>query len=104
MTGARVSAARRAAPQRPFSFGSKNAAPRGIVPCGMIATRSPLLECLGGGLQRLVGAGAAIDADAAHRRGDLADDRGVEHLLLAEEANGAIGPGDGRRAIAAESK
>ena len=41
MTGAFVSAASRAAPQRPFSSGSKNAGPRGIVPCGMIATTSP---------------------------------------------------------------
>ena len=31
-------------------------------------------EGVGGGLQRLVGAGAAVDPDAAHRGGQLADD------------------------------
>jgi hypothetical protein len=41
ITGAFVIAASRAAPQRPFSSGSKNAGPRGIVPCGIIATRCP---------------------------------------------------------------
>ena len=92
-----MSAASRAAPQRPLSFGSKNALPRGMVPCGMIATMSPLASASRSGLQRLVAAGAAVDADAAHRRGDLADHRGVEHLLLAEEAHRPLGPGDGER-------
>ena len=40
-TGTFVSAARRAAPQRPFSSGSKNTGPRGMVPWGRIATSSP---------------------------------------------------------------
>jgi hypothetical protein len=41
-TGTPVWAARRAAPHRPFSSGSKNARPRGIVPWGRMATSSPL--------------------------------------------------------------
>ena len=41
MTGALVSCASRAAPQRPLSTGSKNAGPLGIVPWGMIPTTSP---------------------------------------------------------------
>lgn len=41
ITGTRDSWARRAAPQRPRSFGLKNSRPRGIVPCGIIATMSP---------------------------------------------------------------
>ena len=41
MTGAPVAWARRAAPQRPFSTGSKNAGPRGIVPSGASDTASP---------------------------------------------------------------
>ena len=41
MTGAWVAWARRAAPQRPFSSGSKNAGPRGIVPSGASDTASP---------------------------------------------------------------
>ena len=53
-----VIAASRAAPHRPLSTGSKNARPRGIVPCGMSATSSPRLERLGRGGERLVGAGA----------------------------------------------
>ena len=36
-------------------------------------------ERLGRELQRLVGSGAAVDADAAHRRGDLPDDRGTSN-------------------------
>ena len=40
-TGAPVMAASRAAPLLPLSTGSKNASPRGIVPCGMITTGSP---------------------------------------------------------------
>ena len=39
-------------------------------------------------LQRLVRAGAAVDADAAERLRELTDDGRVEHLLLAEEAHG----------------
>ena len=41
ITGARVSAARRAAPQRPLAPGSKKAGPRGIVPCGDMEMSSP---------------------------------------------------------------
>ena len=41
ITGAPVRNARRAAPQRPCNTGSKKARPRGMVPCGMIATISP---------------------------------------------------------------
>ena len=41
MIGALPIAAKRAAPQRPFSLGSKKARPRGMVPWGMIATISP---------------------------------------------------------------
>ncbi len=41
ITGTRVWAARRAAPQRPLSSGSKNAGPRGMVPWGMSATSWP---------------------------------------------------------------
>jgi hypothetical protein len=40
-TGTFVIAARRAAPHRPVSSGSKNAWPRGIVPWGRIITSSP---------------------------------------------------------------
>ncbi len=89
ITGALVIWASRAAPQRPFSSGSKNAGPRGIVPCGMIATTSPPARASAAASQRLVRAARPVDPDAAHRRGQLADDRYVEHLLLAEEAHGA---------------
>ena len=41
ITGARDPWANFAAPHLPFSTGSKNARPRGIVPCGIIATMSP---------------------------------------------------------------
>ena len=41
MTGAPVRAASFAAPQRPSSLGSKKASPRGMVPCGRIATTWP---------------------------------------------------------------
>ena len=40
-TGAPVAAARRAVPVLPCSTGSKNASPRGIVPCGRTMTTSP---------------------------------------------------------------
>jgi hypothetical protein len=45
------------------------------------------LDGFGGGAQGLVGARTPLDPDAAHRLGQLADDGGVEHLLLAEEAH-----------------
>ena len=44
------------------------------------------LQRLGRGAERLVGAAPPLDADAAHGPGERADDRRVEHLLLAEEA------------------
>ena len=43
ITGARVAAASLAAPHLPFRIGSKNARPRGMVPCGINATKSPAL-------------------------------------------------------------
>ena len=42
ITGAPVAAARRAAPDLPRNRGSKNASPRGIVPCGVTISTSPL--------------------------------------------------------------
>ncbi len=87
MTGTRVLAARRAAPHRPLSSGSKNAGPRGIVPWGMSGDQLAGGQRVGRGLQRLVGAGPPVDPDAAHGLGDVADDRGVEDLLLAQEAH-----------------
>ena len=48
-------------------------------------------ERVGGLLQRLVGTRAAIDADPAHRRRELTDQRCVEDLLLAEEPERATG-------------
>ena len=47
-------AASRAAPHLPLSTGSKNAGPRGIVPCGMSATSSPASSAFGRLAQRLV--------------------------------------------------
>ena len=41
MTIAPVAAASRAVPVLPFNAGSKNASPRGIVPCGNTITTSP---------------------------------------------------------------
>ena len=46
MTGARVAAARRAAPQRPRSSVAKNAGPRGMVPSGARAIASPACSTL----------------------------------------------------------
>ena len=92
-TGAPVIAASRAAPHRPFSTGSKNAGPRGIVPCGMSATSSPACERRGRRLQRFVATRCPRSTRMPPMaRGELPDDRGVEHLLLAEEADGPAAP------------
>ena len=97
ITGACVAWASRAAPQRPFSTGSKNAGPRGIVPSGAIATASPAsstrMACSSGSFEpddRLTRMPPAIFDQTA-------DDRDVEDLLLAEEAERATGLAEDRR-------
>ena len=87
MTGALVMAASRAAPHRPFSSGSKKARPRGMVPCGMSATTSPACRASAAaarGSSEPVPRSTRMPPMAAAM---LADDRRVEHLLLAEEAH-----------------
>ena len=59
------------------------------------------LERCGRFLQRFVGTAAALDANAAHGAGHVADDRRVEDFLLAEKAHRPAPPGhrvaDGQR-------
>ena len=95
ITGAPLICARRAAPHRPFSTGSKKARPRGIVPCGIIATISPASSAASASLRGSSLPGPPLDADAAHGPGHVADDGGVEHLLLPQEAHGPTPLGDG---------
>ena len=106
MTGAWVAWARRAAPQRPFSSGSKNAGPRGIVPSGRQRHGLAGPQGADGVLQRLARTRRAVDPDAAGHLRQEPDDRGVEDLLLAEEAERAPGlaehgPDDGGVEVAA---
>ena len=81
-------------PSRPFSTGSKNASPRGIVPWGISATSSPASSASAAAVSGSSEPRAPLDPDAAHGPGELADDRRVEHLLLAEEADRAPALGD----------
>ncbi len=83
ITGAPVIAASRAAPQRPLSIGFEER--RTAWDRALRHDRDHLAtgQRVGRRLERLVGAGAAIDADAAHRLRELTDHRNVEHLLLA---------------------
>ena len=88
ITGARVMSARRAAPHRPFSTGSKNAWPRGIVPCGMIATSSPASSAAAAAFNGSSEPGAPLDADATHRLRDLTDDGASKTSFLPRKRTG----------------
>ena len=97
MIGASVSWCSRAAPQRPLQHWIEE---------GLAAWDRSLrgkgdeLACLERrhrSVERLGRPARPLDADASHRRGDLSHDRGVEHLLLAEEADRPTAAGDGDR-------
>ena len=87
ITGAPVACGQPGGAPAALELGIEERRPLGMVPWGIIATISPHGERLLGGLERVVGSGAPIDPDTADGLGDLADDRNVEDLLLAEEAD-----------------
>ena len=77
-------AARRVAPGRPCNSGSKNAWPRGIVPCGISATSSPAFS------ERSASMSGRSDPLPRSTRmppsaRERPDDGRVEHFLLSEE-------------------
>ena len=103
MTGTPVICARRAAPQRPLQLRVEERRAARDRALGRHADQVAAAQRVGGALERFVRAGAAVDADAAHRLGERADDGHVEHFLLAEEAGVAARRSRSRRLTAVES-